>query len=369
MKLDDAYNAWGQQSDNRELFQKTKTTFRKMWGLIPTNKPCSYYTLQVLGRALAQANGAHGDKVSAASVMCHVLNYAYQCDPEGWDKPRFGFSDIVNYEGTKPSPMVQTIEKHEAESARGQVPGMSDVNDDADNGAAKGQSPDREPVKVLSPGSERPNSEHPSSDEPLVKVKPAAKARREAELARRAGTTPKSVVQLDADTLKPIKVWKSCHAPQTELGIRNVQRAVERHGLAGGYYWCRPGNEETFKPADKRSSNGGKKAAKPKSTTYKLTPITSEPKPLTKEQKELYSKVFGDARGQSPGIERQPTDEQQERLKEAQVAVAEAQQEFQQAVGEHVEGVLQKCTQDEIIAELRRRHWRGTLHITQTIEL
>jgi len=368
MKLDDAYNAWGQQSDNRELFQKTKTTFRKMWWLIPTNKPCSYYTLQVLGRALAQANGAHGDKVSAASVMCHVLNYAYQCDPEGWDKPRFGFSDIVNYEGTKPSPMVQTIEKHETESARGQVPGI----------------------------------ERPNDDEPLVKVKPAAKAAikrekndagigsSEREQARR--DNGKAVVQLDADTLKPIKVWKSCHAPQTELGIRNVQRAVERHGLAGGYYWCRPGDEESFKPADKRSNNGGKKAAKPKSATYKLTPITSEPKPLTKEQKELYSKVFGDARGQSPdrkpvkvqspGIERPnserlPTPEQQEQLKEAEVQhvfssperLQEARQEFQQAVGEHVEGVLQKCTQDEIIAELRRRHWRGTLHITQTIEL
>ena len=99
MKLDDAYNAWGQQSDNRELFYKTKTAFRKMWWLIPTNKPCSYYTLTVLGRALAQANGAHGDKVSAASVMCHVLNYAYQCDPEENPKPAFGFSDIVNYEG------------------------------------------------------------------------------------------------------------------------------------------------------------------------------------------------------------------------------------------------------------------------------
>ena len=411
MKLDDAYNAWGQQSDNRELFYKTKTAFRKMWWLIPTNKPCSYYTLQVLGRALAQTNGAHSDKVSAASVMCHVLNYAYQCDPESMDKPRFGFSDIVNYEGTKPSPMVQAIESAssargqvpgisdaddgDVSSARGQVPGMSDADDDAGNGAAgncdaKGQSPDREPVKVQSPGSERP----------LVRVKPAAKAKREAELARRAGTMPKSVVQLDAKTLKPIKVWKSCHAPMTELGIRNVQRAVDRHGLAGGYYWCRPGDEETFKPADKRSSNGGKgktktkAASKPKSTTHKLTPVTIETIPITKEQRELHSKVFDrptdgdagncDARGQSPdrepvkvqspGIERpqspdMPTDEQQEQLKQAEVQFQQAQQDFQEALNMHVEGVLQKCSQDEIIAELRRRHWRGTLHITTTIEL
>ena len=372
MKLDDAYNAWGQQSDNRELFYKTKTAFRKMWWLIPTNKPCSYYTLQVLGRALAQANGAHSDKVSAASVMCHVLNYAYQCEPENMDKPSFGFSDIVNYEGTKPSPMVQAIES--ASSARGQVPDI----------------------------------ERPNDDEPLVKVKPAAKAKREAELARRDGKQPKSVVQLDAKTLKPIKVWKSCHAPMAELGIRNVQRAVDRHGLAGGYYWCRPGDEETFKPADKRTSNGGKgktktkAASKPKSTTYKLTPVTIETIPITKEQRELHSKVFdrptdgdakhGDAhvRGQVPGsqqtrgnapardlspdmgIERPNTerpDEQQEQLKQAEVQFQQAQQDFQEAVSEHVEGVLQKCSQDEIIAELRRRHWRGTLHITTTIEL
>ena len=413
MKLDDAYNAWGQQSDNRELFYKTKTAFRKMWWLIPTNKPCSYYTLQVLGRALAQTNGAHSDKVSAASVMCHVLNYAYQCDPESMDKPSFGFSDIVNYEGTKPSPMVQAIESASSargqvpgmsdDSARGQVPGMSDANDnadngDADNGDAKGQSPDREPVKVQSPGSERPNSERPSSDEPLVKVKPAAKAKRIAELAKRDGgeaaaKAARAVVQLDAKTLKPIKVWKSCHAPKTELGIRNVQRAVERHGLAGGYYWCRPGDEETFKPADKRTSNGkhvrgqvpGSSQTRGNAPARDLSPDmpTIETQPITKEQKKLYSKVFGDARGQSPdrkpvkvqspGTERpspdMPTDEQQEQLKQAEVQFQQAQQDFQQAVSEHVEGVLQKCSQDEIIAELRRRHWRGTLHITTTIEL
>ena len=74
MKLDDAYNAWGDMSENRELAQKTKKIFHNIWWLVPTNKPCNYYTLEVLGRALVQANGAHSDKVSGASVMVHVLN-------------------------------------------------------------------------------------------------------------------------------------------------------------------------------------------------------------------------------------------------------------------------------------------------------
>ena len=331
MKLDDAYNAWGGQSENRELAQKTKKIFHNIWWLIPTNKPCNYYTLEVLGRALVQANGAHSDKVSAASVMCHVLNYAHNVDPEGNNKPSFTFSDIVNFEGSKPSPMVQMLDEFEA--------------------AANAQQPT--PIT--------------QSEAPLVKVKPAAKAKRMAELAKRDGgeaaaKAARAVVQLDPDTLKPVKVWPSCFAAQKELGIKNVQRAIVRHGISGGFYWCRPGDEEVFKPLEKRGREKGKNNTKAKSTTHRLTPITEEPKPLTKEQKELYRKVFD-------GPERQPTDEQQEQLKEAEVAVAEARRNFEKQIAEHVDKVLQKCTDDELIAELRRREWHGTLRITRTIEL
>ena len=317
MNLDKAYESWGQTSDNRELYFKTKTLFRKMWWLIPTNKPCSYYTLDVLGRALVQANGAQSDKVKAASVMCHVLNFAHIAQPDDNPKPAFGFQDIVDYTGDKPSPMVQAIEASEAEA-------------------------DAKPEK------------------PLVSVKPAAKAKRMAELAKRDGgmaaaKAAKAVVQLDPDTLKPVKVWKSCHAAQAELGIKNVQRAISRHGISGGFYWCRPGDEESFKPMDKRANNRVPKKAD-----------TDKPKSLTKEQKELHRKVFDDARG---GVEHQPTPKQQEQLKEAEVAVAKARQEFEEEIVNHVEGVLQNATQDELIAELRRRQWKGVLHITQTIEL
>lgn len=311
MNLDKAYETWGQLSDNRELYYKTKTLFRKMWWLIPTNKPCSYYTLPVLARALQQANGAHSDKVSAASVMVHVLNFANSVNNDN-PKPSFVFQDILDYTGEHPSQMEQTIERIEA---------------------AK-------------------------EDKPLVKVKPAAQAKRDGELARRAGTVPKaaikrekndagigssereqtrrdngkSVVQLDAETLQVIKVWPSCFAAQKELGIKNVQRAIVRHGISGGFYWCRPGDEEDFKPMDKRANN-------------------RVPHPLTPEQKQLHKKVF-DA----------PT-------RKVPKTLQEAHDNLQQAINEHVDEVLHCCTQDELIAELRRRQWKGVLHITQTIEL
>ena len=326
MKLDDAYNAWGGQSENRELAQKTKKIFHNIWWLIPTNQPCNYYTLEVLGRALVQANGAHSDKVSAASVMVHVLNYAHNVDPEGNNKPDFTFSDIVNYTGEK---------------------------------------------EIAS---------QPANDEPLVKVKPAAKAKRMAELAKRDGgeaatKAGKAVVQLDAETLKPVKVWPTCCAAQKELGIKNVQRAISRHGISGGFYWCRPGDEEGFKPLEKRGRKKGKNNTK--------TEKAEKPKKFTDEEKELHRKVFnrdghdrgqvpgrsgGDARGQSP--DREPVKVQSPGIERPQPeTLQEAHENFQQAIAEHVESVLQKCTDDELIAELRRREWHGTLRITRTIEL
>jgi hypothetical protein len=224
-----------------------------------------------------------------------------------------------------------------------------------------------------------------ANDKPLLKVKPAAKAKRLVELAKRDGgeaatKAAKAVVQLDPDTLKPVKVWPSCFAAQKELGIKNVQRAIVRHGISGGFYWCRPGDEEGFKPLEKRGRKNGKNKTK--------TEKTEKPKKFTDEEKELHRKVFnrdGHDRGQVPGrsqtredaaardlspvMERQPTDEQQEQLKEAEVAVAEARRDFEEQIVEYVESVLQKCTDDELIAELRRREWHGTLRITRTIEL
>ena len=346
MKLDDAYNAWGGQSENSELAQKTRKIFHNIWWLIPTNKPCNYYTLEVLGRALVQANGAHSDKVSAASVMVHVLNYAHNVDPEGNNKPDFTFSDILNYTGEKED---MTGDRSLAEQTR----------EDA------------------LPGT-RPLSSQPANDEPLVKVKPAAKAKRMAELAKRDGgeaatKAAKSVVQLDAETLQVVKVWPTCFAAQKELGIKNVQRAISRCGIAGGFYWCRPGDEECFKPLEKR----GRKKGKTK------TEKTEKPKKFTEEEKELHRKVFnrdghdrgqvpgrsgGDARGQSP--DREPVKVQSPGIERPQPeTLQEAHENLQQAIAEHVNQVLQKCTDDELIAELRRREWHGTLRITRTIEL
>lgn len=366
MKLDDAYNAWGGQSENRELAQKTKTLFRKMWWWIHTNKPCNYYTLPVLARALQQANGAQSDKVKAASVMCHVLNYAHNVDPEGNNKPDFIFSDIVNYTGEKDD--------------RGQVPG-SQQQMTGDRSLAEQTREDALPGTrpLSSPKAAKAVVQRDAATLQVVKEWPSSfAAQKELGIKNvqraivRHGKSGgfyydngKAVVQLDAETLKPVKVWPSCFAAQKELGINNVQRAIVRHGISGGFYWCRPGDEEGFKPLEKRGRKKGKNKTK--------TEITEKPKKFTEEEKELHRKVFdeargGDARGQSP--DREPVKVQSPGIERPQPeTLQEAHENLQQAIAEHVDQVLQKCTDDELIAELRRREWHGTLRITRIIEL
>ena len=323
MRLDEAYQAWGQQSENRELFKNTKDVFRRATWLLPTNQHCSYYTLEMIARAFAQTSMTPSDRAKAASVMCHVLNYAHTADPDNNPKPKFGYDEITHF---KVKDMV-TLEESPA-PVRGQVP---DSNEAADNGDdARGLSPDNESVGVQSSGSERPTAK-----EPMVKVKPAAKAKRMAELAKRDGgeaakKAEKAVVQLDKDTLKPIKVWKSCHAPQTELGIRNVQRAVARHGLAGGYYWCRPSDVETFKPNSVRGQVPDRKKS--------ATPAKRKPVKGLSPDRKFAPTTAAPVRDLSPDRNSEtPT--------------------------------LADVTDEQLLAEIRRRGWKGQVTITKTIEL
>ena len=70
------------------------------------------------------------------------------------------------------------------------------------------------------------------------------------EETKEKGNKPHSVVQIDTNTLQPIKLWKSASEVQRVLGIKNIKRAIERKGVAGGYHWCYAGEEEHFKPSE-----------------------------------------------------------------------------------------------------------------------
>lgn len=224
MRFDEAYQAWGQEDKNRELYKNTKTVVRKAIWTLPTNQPCSYFTLAVLARAFTASTLPPADKAKAASVICHVLKYAHTVDPDHNPNPGFIYSDINDYAGPN-----NTIEREGKE----RTPEMCLASKETS-----------EPVA-----------------EPEEKVKPEAKAKRDGGKA--AKDAEKAVVQIDPISLKVIKVWPSTNAVTKQLGIQNIKRAIERHGQSGGYYWCRLGEEKGFKPMDNRVKKVAEKIFSP----------------------------------------------------------------------------------------------------------
>lgn len=59
--------------------------------------------------------------------------------------------------------------------------------------------------------------------------------------------SPDAICQLDPGTLKVIKTWRNPFRIQKELGIGNIVRAIERCGLAGGFYWSYGRDVDTFR--------------------------------------------------------------------------------------------------------------------------
>ena len=97
MNLKETYQGWQQMQENRELYAKTREAFRKAWFTLPTNKPCSYYTKEVLGEALAATREVESNKAKAASVICHVLTFANWAEPDYNPKPDFSYHDLMEY--------------------------------------------------------------------------------------------------------------------------------------------------------------------------------------------------------------------------------------------------------------------------------
>ena len=174
-------------------------------------------------------------------------------------------------------------------------------------------------------------------DELLVRVKPEALAKRKAELKARKSETKteedmdekktrgkqaRKICQIDAETLQVIKTYDSCSEGCRAAGVKNIDRAIKRLQLAGGYYWQYPEDVATF--ADRLAA---KRAAS--------KPVKHNPSPST-----------GDAHhGDSPHD--LPDDQRGTAAHEA----------------------LEVFTDDELLEELDRRGWQGELRKVQIVTI
>lgn len=250
MNLRQAYDGWSQQEQNRQFYVKTRDAFRRAWFTLPTNKPCSWYTKDVLALALAETRVVESDKVKAASVMIHVLTWANFAEPKYNPKPDFEIKDVTRLIHL---PADKLEKERQRINAAMLCQPMPEEKADEDNKATATEEPaatpdnDADPLEgidfddkqqvadALMEQSARIMNDKPKEDTNMEQKRPRGKA-------------PKPVAQIDPETLKVIKVWTSRGEAERELGVCNIDRAISRCRMAGGFYWCAPEDAEGFKP-------------------------------------------------------------------------------------------------------------------------
>ena len=331
MNLGQAYQGWQQQSQNRKLYTNTKEAFRKAWFTLPTNKPCSYYTKEILGEALAETRVIESFKAKAASVMIHVLTFAAWAEPKFNPLPDFTVSDLMEYtKGPLADPeKIKPAAKREAEE-------MDDTDLDIDpitgeTRKTKGQEPSDEGDPLE--GIDFDEQEETKTEENM-------------EEKKTRGRRSRKICQIDPETLEVVKVYDSCAEGCHATGAKNLDRAIKKLQLAAGYYWQYPEDVATF--ADRLAA---KRAAKPQSKTAK-------PKP----------KVESDAEKQQAKVKNNfPT-------AVATLAPTPKPDDAPNVTNDNQRGTaaheaLEVFTDDELLEELDRRGWQGELRKVQIVTI
>lgn len=139
------------------------------------------------------------------------------------------------------------------------------------------------------------------------------KPKEETNMENKEQSAAKKVVQIDAKSLEPIKIWDSACQVKREIGVGNIKRAIDNRSLSGGFFWCYAGSEKDFKPAEKKRN--GRPSA-PNSSAAKPKPVVNHPANAVTEKADITA-----------------------------------------------------FTDDELVAEIKRRGWKGTLSMTVNIDL
>ena len=172
------------------------------------------------------------------------------------------------------------------------------------------------------------------------------KTEEDMEQKKTRGKQARKICQIDAETLQVIKTYDSCSEGCRAAGVKNIDRAIKRLQLAGGYYWQYPEDVATF--ADRLAA---KRAAKPQSKTAK-------PKP----------KVESDAEKQQANVKNNfPT-------AVATLAPTPKPDDAPNVTNDNQRGTaaheaLEVFTDDELLEELDRRGWQGELRKVQIVTI
>ena len=345
MTLQEAFDSWKQQDENHQLYVNTRNAFRMAWFNLPTNKPCSYYTKEILGEALAATREVESNKAKAASVMIHVLTYAHTVAPDDNPLPAFTLDHLMS--AARRRVTVGTDPSVRSPMAQG------------------GLSP-----SVIPPA--QPEGKSPSVTPPAPPSTPTPKSSRPLPSGRKPGKAPKPVAQINPKTLKVVKIWPCMNDAERGTGANKICRCVTQLTMSGGFYWCLISEVDTFKARleakKQRISDVHKKDHLRKNREAKPEPEAMRDVQTTPAPPDS----GGEAAAPEPKLEPKKLNVSMQ----IKVPEPEAMRDVQTTPAPPDSGgeaaalsPLSSYTDDDLFAELDRRGYKGELTRTQVITI
>lgn len=387
MNLRQAYDGWGQQSQNKQLYVKTRDAFRRAWFTLPTNKPCSWYTKDILALALAETRVVESDKVKSASVMVHVLTWANFAEPKWNPKPNFKTEDVTRLlhlpadelekERQRITAAMQTMT--EPEQPKSDEDNNSD--DDADPLAGIDFDDKKQVADALMEQSARIMNDKPTNETIMEQEK------------KPRGKAPKPVAQIHPETFEVVKVWPSRGAAENELGACNLDRCIAKLRKSAGFYWSDPQDADTFKlrlmakqaetPSapynmeEQRRPNPKPKKEKPAPDEVPASVVVSTPTPKFKAGDHVWAKQPKELAGRTGYVTAVDTrsmmydvrygcDIWKVREVDLELVNEPVSSEY---ITKRITEVLAGYTDDELLEELDRRGWEGELSRRQVVTI
>lgn len=387
MNLRQAYDGWGQQSQNKQLYVNTRDAFRRAWFTLPTNKPCSWYTKDVLALALAETRVVESDKVKAASVMVHVLTWANFAEPKWNPKPDFETKDVTRLIHLPADKLEK--ERERINAAMLAMPEPEHPKSDEDNTSDDDADPlagiDFEDKKQVADALMEQSAR-------IMNYKPQNETSMEHEKKPR-GKAPKPVAQIHPDTFEVVKVWPSRGAAESELGACNLDRCIAKLRKSAGFYWSDPQDADTFKlrlmekqaetPSapynmeEQRHPNSKPKQEKPAPDEVPASVATSIPTPKFKVGDHVWAKQPKKLAGRTGYVTAVDTRSMMYDVRYGSDMWKVREEDLElvnnPATSEHItkritEG-LADYTDDELLEELDRRGWEGELSRRQVVTI
>lgn len=333
LTLREAYKLWGEQGQFQQLYNRTKVSFKDVWAALDLDRPCAYYTLDILGAAIIKGRGLYQNKVKASSVMQHVLNYAHVLDAEHCPAPRFSYGEIAAYAKSAAQPKVQAVV---VETKKEKAATKIDVREKRQ--AFKNRLMKKTQAEVVLRAEESKAVAEVVSE--VVAIEDSKKQvtcdnfqninikTEETMKENKVSNLAKKVVQIDPETMKPIQTWDSISLAQRECNARNIGRAIASRSAAGGYFWCFAGDEGDF--------NTDKKARK-------YVPRKKKVQKPRRERKENVAKPANETAG------------------------TESPMNLPVVIEKTFD--VTELSDEELIDEIRRRGWKGDLDVVKRVSL